>query len=86
MVRALKSKTEVDFLLKKGNSFCAIEVKATTKVRPDDLRGLKAMSTMPGLKRKILIYTGKESQKLDTDIEVMNVARLSSILADNKLF
>jgi predicted AAA+ superfamily ATPase len=79
-------KTEVDFLLRKEDSFCAIEVKATNRVRPDDLRGLKAIRKLPGLKRKILVYTGKDSQRLSEDIEVMPILTLSELLRTNTLF
>lgn len=79
-------KTEVDFLIKKDNQFCAIEVKHTTKVRPDDLRGLKAISEMKGLKRKILIYNGKDAQKLSDEIEVFPVEQFCRLLEKNLLF
>ena len=79
-------KTEVDFLLKKGKNYCAIEVKATSKIRPDDLKGLRAIKNLEGLKRRILIYTGKDSQKIDQGIEVINLWSLSKVLAEGKLW
>ncbi len=79
-------KTEVDFLIRRDKSFCAIEVKSTSKIRPDDLRGLKAIQDLKGLKRKILIYTGKDSLKLSGNIEVMTVEFFSKLLMQNQLF
>ncbi|MCB0368346.1 MAG: hypothetical protein KDD45_02635, partial [Bdellovibrionales bacterium] len=64
------SQCEVDFLLKKGNSFCAIEAKATTRIRKEDLKGLIAISNLKGLKRKIIVYQGRELQRIQQDIEV----------------
>lgn len=79
-------KTEVDFLVSKGKDLYAIEVKATNKIRPDDLRGLKAISELQGLKRKILIYTGKDSQKINDNIEVLPFEKFCELIAQNKIF
>ncbi len=72
---------EVDFLLKKGDNFCAIEVKATTRIRKQDLMGLQAISGLPGLRRKILVYRGKERQLLDQQIEVLPISIFCEVLA-----
>ena len=49
---------EVDFLLRNGSEFIAIEVKTTKRVRPEDLKGLKAIADLKGVKRRILVYLG----------------------------
>ncbi len=74
------SNTEVDFLIKKGSHFWAIEVKHTTKIRPQDLKGLHAISDLKGLQKKILVYAGKERQKLKNDIEVMPISDFCNFL------
>lgn len=76
------TQTEVDFLVKKGDEFCAIEVKSTSKLRPTDLKGLRAIEKLPGLKRRILIYTGKDAQLIEKKIEIMNVQNFSKALSD----
>jgi predicted AAA+ superfamily ATPase len=73
-------KCEVDFLLKKGSSYCAIEVKATSRVRPEDLKGLQAISDLSGLKRKILICRGAQAQRIHKDIEVLPVGHFCQLL------
>lgn len=75
------SNYEVDFLLKKGSSFCAIEVKVATRVRKQDLKGLQAISGLKGLKRKILIYRGHEIQRIDKDIEILPIQVFCKALA-----
>ena len=61
---------EVDFLLKNGREFTAIEVKTTKKVRKEDLKGLKAISDLKGVKRKIFVYLGSFQMEKD-GIEIM---------------
>lgn len=78
--------TEVDFLIEKNGKFTAIEVKSTVRVRSKDLKGLQTISELKDLRKKILIYMGKESQKIIHDIDVMNIETLSKRLEDNELF
>ena len=61
---------EVDFLLRNGREFTAIEVKTTKRVTPKDLKGLKAISELKGLKRKIFVYLGSLQMERD-GIEIM---------------
>ena len=56
---------EVDFLLKNGNEFTAIEVKTAKKIKTEDLKGLKAISELKGVKRKIFVYLGSLQMKKD---------------------
>ncbi len=49
---------EVDFLLQKGSELTAIEVKTAKRVRPEDLKGLKAIADLKGVKQRILVYSG----------------------------
>jgi len=72
-------------LVKKGDEFCAIEVKTTNKLRPKDLKGLRAIENLPGLKRRILIYTGKDAQLIEKKYEVMNVEHFSKALSEGLL-
>ena len=63
-------KTEVDFLLKKGKELIAIEVKAKTQVSSQDYKGLKAISELPTVKRRIVVYLGKAIRKTENGIEI----------------
>ncbi len=55
-----KSGSEVDFIVYGENIFFAIEVKNSAKIRPADLRSLKAFSKDYAKSKSILIYRGKE--------------------------
>ncbi len=77
--------TEVDFLLKKGKEFCAIEVKAAKTLRPDHLKGLKAISDLKGLKRKMLVYLGNQDLKLEDGIEVFTFQSFTNALSKNSI-
>ncbi len=63
-------KTEVDFLLKRGEDLIAIEVKAKAQVSSQDYRGLKAISDLPSVKRRIVVYLGKAVRKTVEGIEI----------------
>ncbi|MBP9837096.1 MAG: ATP-binding protein [Proteobacteria bacterium] len=62
---------EVDFLINRGSEIIAIEVKYAEKVKDDFLKGLKAISELKEVKRKILVYRGERKLKLDDGIEVL---------------
>ena len=62
--------TEVDFLLKRGKELIAIEVKAKTQVSAQDYRGLKTISKLPEVKRRIIVYLGKTIRKTQEGIEI----------------
>jgi predicted AAA+ superfamily ATPase len=70
-------KTEVDFLLKRGDQLCAIEVKSTVKIKNEDLKGLKAISELKNVKRKILVYMGNSNQKVSGEFEVMTLSKFN---------
>lgn len=55
-----KSGSEVDFILYGENTFFAIEVKNSKKIRPADLRPLKAFNEDYPESRPIIIYRGTE--------------------------
>ena len=50
---------EVDLVLVSGNELIGIEVKASTRVKPSDFYGLKALSEDERFKRGFVIYTGE---------------------------
>lgn len=66
---------EVDFVLTRPGEVWAIEVKSSPRLRKEHLNGLKAISTLKNLKRKVLLYTGNKRLFLkDEGIEVLPVA------------
>ncbi len=77
--------TEVDFLLQMGRNRVAIEVKATSRLRPEHFLGLQAISELPGLKRKILVYLGKEKLAKEGGIEVLPFSDFVQELSHRRL-
>jgi len=62
--------TEVDFLLKRGKELIAIEVKAKTQVSSKDYRGLKAISELSAVRKRVVVYLGKAIRKTEEGIEI----------------
>ena len=63
--------TEVDFLLRRQEGgLIAIEVKAKNQVSSTDYRGLKAISELPDIKRRIVVYLGETPRKTEEGIEI----------------
>jgi uncharacterized protein len=79
-------KTDVDFLLRKGNRHLALEVKSGRRVSGVELRGLRAVRDLPGLARRVLVYTGHEALRTEDGIEVWPVARFLDALAEGTLW
>ena len=78
-------KTEVDFILVRGKEKIAIEVKATEKIRPEHFIGLRAISSLKGVKRRMLIYFGKRNRITQDGIEVYGFAGFVNLLAKRSL-
>jgi predicted AAA+ superfamily ATPase len=78
--------TEVDFLLRRGREFLAIEVKTRTRVSADDLAGLKAISSLPGLRRRILLYLGARRLRTDDGIDVWPLETWLDAIAADRLW
>ena len=79
-------RTEVDFLLRRGKEWLAIEVKSGERVGPDDLRGLKAVEDLKGLVRRVLVFRGERRMKTEEGIEVWPIGALHQALADGSLW
>lgn len=72
---------EVDFLLRRGDAYVAIEAKAAERVTSERLAGLRAVRALPGLRRRVLVYTGSLDRVTDDGIDVWRVATLVERLA-----
>jgi len=72
---------EVDFLLRQGKRFTAIEAKGARRFRPDMTKGLEAIADLSGVKRRILVHGGADSWKREDGIEVMAPERFATAVA-----
>jgi predicted AAA+ superfamily ATPase len=77
---------EVDFLLKRGRDFLAIEVKSPARYSTSMLPGLRAIGELTNVVRRILIYGGSRSLKTSDDIEVWPVRRFINALENDGLW
>ena len=79
-------RTEVDFLLRRGNEFVAIEVKSQPRYYTGMLPGLRAIGALAGNVRRVLVYSGKRSFRTPDGIDVWTFDRLHQTLAGNTLW
>ena len=77
---------EVDFLLERGGEFLALEVKAGARFATGWLAGLKAIGDLPGLVRRILLYTGDRELRTPEGIEVWPLPKFLEALAEGTLW
>ncbi len=66
-------KTEIDFLIQDERGFIAVEVKASKKIKSDQLKGLRAIQSLKGLKRKILVYLGERRERTEDGIDILPI-------------
>lgn len=78
--------TEVDFLLRRGREFIAIEVKAGRTFAEQAARGLKAVSHVRGIVRRILVYGGERTLRTADGIDVLPVGRFVREVQEATLF
>ena len=80
------SGAEVDFLLRRGREFLALEVKSTSRYASGLTTGLRAIAGLPRLARRILVFTGPRGLTTQEGIEVWTVARLLEALETDGLW
>ncbi len=78
--------TEVDFLLRRGSEFVAIEVKAGSSVSAASVRGLRAIDGLNGLVRRILLYGGNRRLEMEDGVIVLPAAEFVEWVAADRLF
>ena len=79
-------RTEVDFLLRRGREYVAIEVKAGSRFDRSMTQGLRAISELRGVVRRILVYAGERILSVEQGIEVWPIRRFSEALASGRLW
>ncbi len=82
----VESDAEVDFVLTRDNEHLALEVKAATNYNTSMLKGLRAIDGLPGLARRILIYTGPHEFQTEDGIHVWPLDRFHEALARDELW
>ena len=77
---------EVDFVLMRGEDAVAIEAKAANTYRNDWCKGLRAVSSLKGIRRRIVVYPSGPRFRTNDDIDVMPYAHLAELLAQDRLW
>jgi predicted AAA+ superfamily ATPase len=80
------ARTEVDFVLRRGREWLAIEAKSGERVGPEDLRGLRAIGELKGLVRRILVHRGPRVMRTPEGIDVWPIDRLHRALDEGGLW
>ena len=78
--------TEVDFLLRRGRDYLALEIKAQSRFSTPHLSGLRAIADLPRLVRRVLVYLGDQRLKTEDGIEVWPLDVLLTAIAGNTLW
>lgn len=73
--------TEVDFVVTSGNEHVAIKVKSGMNVTDKWFSGLRAMTSLAGLRRRIVVYPTGPTLTTEDGIDVMPCAALAQTLA-----
>ena len=80
------SRIEVDFLLRKGDEFVAIEVKSAKTFDQSALRGLRAIGELKGLRRRILLYLGDRRLETSDGLQVLPLEAFLETIETGRLF
>jgi predicted AAA+ superfamily ATPase len=80
------SSVEVDFLVRRGREVVALEAKSATRLAEADLRGLRAVAELPGVRRRLVIYAGARAQRTPDGIEILPVAEFLRQVEAGRLF
>jgi predicted AAA+ superfamily ATPase len=80
------SGVEVDFILQKGRDLVAIEVKSSREVSDTMLKGLRAVTDLPRLRRRLLVSLGERRGKTPDGIEIVPLRMLLELLESGRLF
>jgi len=80
------SSVEVDFVLSRGEDRVALEVRAGTKVFEADLRGLRAIADLPGVRRRLVVFRGERRQRTADGIDILPVVSFLGELERGTLF
>lgn len=77
---------EVDFILRRGDELVALEVRSGPKVFEADLRGLRAVTDLAGVRRRLVVCRSERRQKTADGIEILPVRAFLGELEESTLF
>lgn len=78
--------TEVDFVLRRGREYLAVEVKLQPRFAPGLLGGLQAIAGLPRLVRRVLVYRGRQRLRTADGIDVVPLEAFADMVAGGTLW
>ncbi len=81
-----ESSIEVDFVLRHVHQYAAIEVKSAERYNTSFLKGLRVITDLPGLVRRIVVYRGRRAFRTEDGIDVWPVEVFHQALADGRIW
>ena len=79
-------RTEVDFVLRRGRDYLALEVKAQSRYSTSQLAGLRAIAELPRLVRRVLVYLGDRGLRTEDGIEIWPLTRFLRAVSAGELW
>lgn len=76
---------EVDFVLQRNREFTAVEAKSGRTFSEKWCKGLRAISDLNGLQRRIVVYSHGPVMRTDDGIDVFPFDYFAGLLAENRL-
>ncbi len=80
-----RSGTEVDFLLVRGENLIAVEAKSGAMFTEAWCKGLRAVTQLKGLQRRIVVYPRGPVLRTEDGIDVLPLPHFAALLAGNTL-
>ncbi len=78
--------TEVNFLLRRGREYLALEIKAQPRFSHTQLSGLQAIGELPRIVRRVLVYLGDRRLRTHEGIDVWPLRALLEAVAGDRLW
>ena len=79
------TETGVDFLLQRNREFIAVEAKSGRRFSEKWCKGLRAISDLNGLQRRIVVYPHGPVMRTEDGIDVFPFDHFAGLLAENRL-
>jgi predicted AAA+ superfamily ATPase len=80
------AQTEVDFLLKKDAEFVAVEVKSGAAFAERWCRGLRAISGLKGLRRRMVVYPVGPRLRTEDGIDIVSFNEFAAMLSQGTVW
>jgi len=78
--------TDVDFLLRRGREYLAIEIDGRTRHERPRMAGLRAIAGLPHLVRRVLVYLGDRTFRTEDGVDVVPLADWFDAVATGSLW